>query len=280
MRCSRHGPHQSTRPPPTSPLPDPPTPPPKVLLRGRPGGRRVPPLLPAHLLCARAGAAGQRARVHLVTAGRGQASAGWPARVCAAGALQSAAPLAPNPCRPGPCTVSKPRRASSQPPAETALKLPPTPQTRNARRTNRPEAFGQHPNAEISYLIADGRALLDGLAGLGPRGGSGGGGGGSGGGGGGGGTRREEVVAAVAADLLDLVGGVRSCLALAGALWFGGRHAPGPLRDKPGESMPHSHHEKRVRVLTPAHLQNPARVAACNHPNPHPPPTPPDPRAL
>jgi hypothetical protein len=64
-----------------------------------------------------------------------------------------------------------------------------------------PEAFGQHPNAEISYLVEDARALLGGLAKMTPRGGGGGGGGG-------GALRREEVVAAIAADLLDQVGGV------------------------------------------------------------------------
>jgi hypothetical protein len=62
-----------------------------------------------------------------------------------------------------------------------------------------PEAFGQHLNAEISYLIEDSRALLDGLGALQPRSGTAGGGGA-------GGLRREEAVAAITADLLDQVG--------------------------------------------------------------------------
>lgn len=63
----------------------------------------------------------------------------------------------------------------------------------------RPEAFGQHPNAEISYLIEDSKALLDGLLGLAPRGGS------TGSTAGGSGRRREELVEAIANDLLDQV---------------------------------------------------------------------------
>jgi dynein heavy chain len=58
----------------------------------------------------------------------------------------------------------------------------------------RSEAFGQHPNAEISYLIEDSKALLDGLLGLAPRGGTSGG------------RRREDLVEAIANDLLDQVG--------------------------------------------------------------------------
>jgi dynein heavy chain len=65
---------------------------------------------------------------------------------------------------------------------------------------NRPEAFGQHPNAEISYLIEDSKALLDGLLGLAPRGGTAGSSSGSGG------RRREDLVEAIANDLLDQVG--------------------------------------------------------------------------
>ncbi|WIA13292.1 hypothetical protein OEZ85_006876 [Tetradesmus obliquus] len=65
--------------------------------------------------------------------------------------------------------------------------------------TDRPEAFGQHPNAEISYLIEDSKALLDGLLGLAPRGGSSGGSSSSGG------RRREDLVEAIANDLLDQV---------------------------------------------------------------------------
>jgi 23S rRNA G2069 N7-methylase RlmK/C1962 C5-methylase RlmI len=66
----------------------------------------------------------------------------------------------------------------------------------------RPEAFGQHPNAEISYLIEDSKALLDGLLGLAPRGGTIGSSSGSGG------RRREDLVEAIANDLLDQVGAV------------------------------------------------------------------------
>ncbi|WIA33430.1 hypothetical protein OEZ86_006562 [Tetradesmus obliquus] len=65
--------------------------------------------------------------------------------------------------------------------------------------SDRPEAFGQHPNAEISYLIEDSKALLDGLLGLAPRGGSSGGSSSSGG------RRREDLVEAIANDLLDQV---------------------------------------------------------------------------
>lgn len=104
----------------------------------------------------------------------------------------------------------------------------------------RPEAFLQHPNAEISYLIEDSKALLEGLLSITPhtsdassstgttRSTSSGGGGGSSGngsnsgassisaasttqaGGGGGGAplrRREDLVEAVASDLLDQVPG-------------------------------------------------------------------------
>ncbi|GIM07381.1 hypothetical protein Vretimale_11536 [Volvox reticuliferus] len=66
--------------------------------------------------------------------------------------------------------------------------------------SDRPEAFGQHSNAEISYLIEDSKVLLDSLLSLQPRA-EGGGSGGSGGAGG----RREDVVMAIATDLLDQV---------------------------------------------------------------------------
>ncbi len=65
---------------------------------------------------------------------------------------------------------------------------------------DRPEAFGQHPNAEISYLIEDSKVLLDSLLSLQPRqqptGAAAAGGGGG---------RREDVVMAIATDLLDQV---------------------------------------------------------------------------
>ncbi|KAF8058055.1 DHC10 [Scenedesmus sp. PABB004] len=73
------------------------------------------------------------------------------------------------------------------------------------RAPRRPEAFGQHANAEMNYLIEDSKALLEGLAGLAPRTGAGGSGGGAGGAPPGGGRRREELVEAIAADLLDTV---------------------------------------------------------------------------
>lgn len=63
----------------------------------------------------------------------------------------------------------------------------------------RPEAFGQHANAEISYLIEDSKALLDGLLGLAPKTSTGSGSGE------GGGKRREDLVEAIANDLLDQV---------------------------------------------------------------------------
>lgn len=75
--------------------------------------------------------------------------------------------------------------------------------------TDRPEAFGQHPNAEISYLIEDSKALLGGMLALAPRTGSGSSGavGGSSGGGAaaGGSARQEELVEALANDLLEQV---------------------------------------------------------------------------
>ncbi|MEW5313998.1 MAG: hypothetical protein WDW38_005527 [Sanguina aurantia] len=60
---------------------------------------------------------------------------------------------------------------------------------------DRPEAFGQHPNAEISYLIEDSRVLLDSLLSLQPR--SAGEGGAV--------AKREELVMGIATDLLDQV---------------------------------------------------------------------------
>ena len=60
--------------------------------------------------------------------------------------------------------------------------------------TDRPEAFGQHSNAEISYLIEDSRILLDSLLSLQPRMATAGGG-----------TKREDLVNTIAADLLEQV---------------------------------------------------------------------------
>lgn len=79
--------------------------------------------------------------------------------------------------------------------------------------TDRPEAFGQHPNAEISYLIEDSKALLGGMLSLAPR--TGGSTGGSGGAAASGGARQEELVEALANDLLDQV---------CGNLWCRGLH--------------------------------------------------------
>lgn len=60
--------------------------------------------------------------------------------------------------------------------------------------TDRPEAFGQHSNAEISYLIEDSKVLLDSLLSLQPRSvGSGGG------------MKREDLVMSIATDLLEQV---------------------------------------------------------------------------
>ena len=67
--------------------------------------------------------------------------------------------------------------------------------------TDRPEAFGQHSNAEISYLIEDSKVLLDSLLSLQPRTG----GAASGGGGGSAASAREELVMTIATDLLDQV---------------------------------------------------------------------------
>ncbi|KAG1668463.1 hypothetical protein FOA52_005236 [Chlamydomonas sp. UWO 241] len=61
--------------------------------------------------------------------------------------------------------------------------------------TDRPEAFGQHSNAEISYLIADSKVLLDSLTSLQPRSVATGGGG----------MKREDLVLAIAADLIEQV---------------------------------------------------------------------------
>lgn len=70
---------------------------------------------------------------------------------------------------------------------------------------DRPEAFGQHPNAEISYLIEDSKVVLDSLLSLQPRTG----------GAAGGGVKREDLVASIAADLLEQVrrsAGAACCL--------------------------------------------------------------------
>lgn len=69
----------------------------------------------------------------------------------------------------------------------------------------RPEAFGQHRNAEISYLIEDSKALLGGMLSLAPRTGGGSTGGSGAGAAAGGGARQEELVEALANDLLDQV---------------------------------------------------------------------------
>lgn len=60
--------------------------------------------------------------------------------------------------------------------------------------TDRPEAFGQHSNAEISYLIEDSKILLDSLLSLQPRTTSSGSG-----------MKREDLVNSIAADLLEQV---------------------------------------------------------------------------
>ena len=61
-------------------------------------------------------------------------------------------------------------------------------------QTDRPEAFGQHPNADISYQMEDSMVVLDSLVGLQPRTG-----------GGAGGASRDEAVLKVAQDLIDQV---------------------------------------------------------------------------
>ena len=63
--------------------------------------------------------------------------------------------------------------------------------------TDRPEAFGQHSNAEISYLIEDSKVLLDSLLGLQPKT--------STSSSSGSGSKREDLVMAIATDLLDQV---------------------------------------------------------------------------
>ncbi|CAD7700814.1 unnamed protein product [Ostreobium quekettii] len=60
--------------------------------------------------------------------------------------------------------------------------------------TDRPEAFGQHPNAEISYLREDSKIVLDCLLSLQPASA-----------GGGGAVSREELVLGIAQDLLEQV---------------------------------------------------------------------------
>lgn len=59
---------------------------------------------------------------------------------------------------------------------------------------DRPEAFGQHANAEISYLIADSKVVLDSLLGLQPAVEAASGG-----------VTKEELVSHIAADLLEQV---------------------------------------------------------------------------
>jgi hypothetical protein len=239
-----------SRPPSFPTLPPTPAPTaPQVLLPGGAGHPQLPPLPPAGLLHPRAPPAGRLPRLHRCPARGRQARAAGPpggrggggggggagtgkkgraeaggrrprraARVaCRAAPLGPAVPppagccpptLTPCPC---PCPPPHPRR----PPRDPCPTPIPTP-------TPRPEAFGQHPNAEISYLVEDARSLLDGLAAITPRsGGTGssgsgasssgsgsgsGSGGPSSGGGGGAAGRRDEAVAAIAADLLDQVG--------------------------------------------------------------------------
>eukprot|EP00232_Nephroselmis_pyriformis_P029065 CAMPEP_0182867354 /NCGR_PEP_ID=MMETSP0034_2-20130328/8675_1 /TAXON_ID=156128 /ORGANISM="Nephroselmis pyriformis, Strain CCMP717" /LENGTH=4528 /DNA_ID=CAMNT_0024999703 /DNA_START=83 /DNA_END=13669 /DNA_ORIENTATION=- len=59
--------------------------------------------------------------------------------------------------------------------------------------TDRPEAFGQHPNADISYMIEDTKITLDSLTSLQPRTG------------GGGASKGEEIVDSICKDLLESV---------------------------------------------------------------------------
>jgi hypothetical protein len=75
---------------------------------------------------------------------------------------------------------------------------------------DRPEAFGQHPNADISFQINDTRVVLESIVSLQPRASSGSGG-----------VRREDVVMAIATDLLSQVGFLKSFfLSLTGiAVW-------------------------------------------------------------
>jgi len=61
--------------------------------------------------------------------------------------------------------------------------------------TDRPEAFGQHPNADISYMITDSQITLDSSLALQPKTG----------GGGGGGVSADEIVTAVCEDMLTQV---------------------------------------------------------------------------
>ena len=55
---------------------------------------------------------------------------------------------------------------------------------------DRPEAFGQHPNADISFMIEDSRIVLESIVSLQPKTG------------GGGGVKREDIVNAIVTDLL------------------------------------------------------------------------------
>jgi dynein heavy chain len=61
---------------------------------------------------------------------------------------------------------------------------------------DRPEAFGQHPNADISYQIEDSKIVLDSLLNLQPQDASEGGDGG---------PSREEIVKSIAKDILEQV---------------------------------------------------------------------------
>ena len=72
--------------------------------------------------------------------------------------------------------------------------VPPQDYVTTLPATDRPEAFGQHPNAEISYLIEDSKVLLDSLLSLQPRTAAAVGG-----------MKREDLVMNIATDLLEQV---------------------------------------------------------------------------
>ena len=67
---------------------------------------------------------------------------------------------------------------------------------------DRPEAFGQHPNADIAYQIEDSKVVLDSLLALQPRAAAAVGG-----------KSREELVMGICNDLLEQVGLTGSILA-------------------------------------------------------------------